>query len=236
MTVGEAEGRRVLAGLGLPVVAGYAYASVEAARASQDDWSYPAVVKLDAAGVAHKAALGLVAVGCATRDEVIKALDGMAARLSDPSLPSAPGAAALAPPRVAAVLVEAMAAGAEVLVGLHRGQLGSFLTIGAGGVQAGAGTVARTMLLPAGADEIASACAAAAGRAVVSPRGSAAGQGIAFATKAILTLCAEFESGQLSGYDAVELNPVFVSGADAVIADVLLVRSAGHHPATADQA
>jgi acetate---CoA ligase (ADP-forming) len=210
--VGEAEGRRILAGLGLPVVAGYAYSSVDAAVASQDDWHYPAVVKIDVTGVAHKAKLGLVAVGCQTRAEVIGALTAMAERMS---VPDGPGEAQ---PQVAAVLIEDMAAGAEVLIGLHRGELGSFLTIGAGGVQAGAGTAARTMLLPAGPDEVAAACAAVAG--------SPESPGVASATKAVLTLCGEFESGRLSGYDAVELNPVFVSADDAAIADVLLVCAA----------
>jgi hypothetical protein len=175
--------------------------------ASEDDWHYPAVVKIDAAGVAHKAKLGLVTVGCRSRAEVTQALAAMAARMTAEGLPGA-----------AAVLVEEMATGSEVLIGLHRADLGCFLTIGAGGVQAGAGTVARTMLLPVSPHEVAAACAAVAD--------SPEGQGIGMATKAILTLCAEFESGQLTGYDDVELNPVFLAADTAVIADVLLVRSA----------
>jgi hypothetical protein len=36
-------------------------------------------------------------------------------------------------------------------------------------------------------------------------------------------LCAEFETGGLTGYSTVEVNPLFVSPGRAAIADVLLV-------------
>jgi succinyl-CoA synthetase beta subunit len=123
----------------------------------------------------------------------------------------------IAESRVAGILVEEQADGAEVLVGLSRGDLGSFLTVGAGGVRAGAGTAARTVLLPADRDRVEWAL-----RPFTGPPGT---KSMTAAADAVERLAAAFDTGRFADYATVEINPMFVSADRAVIADVLLVKA-----------
>jgi acyl-CoA synthetase (NDP forming) len=203
--VGEAEGRAILDGLGLPLVPGRAAADADDAVAAAEEIGHPVVVKLDVEGVAHKAKLGLVTVGCRTGDEVRAAIASGRRSL-----------AAHAPDAAATILVERMVAGSEVLVGLHRSPLGVFLTVGGGGTAAGAGSRASTYRLPEKPDVLRDAVARAAGL-------PASGAGVATATDALVALGGHFASGPLEGYETVEVNPMIVSPEACWFVDVLMV-------------
>jgi acetate---CoA ligase (ADP-forming) len=203
--VGEAEGRDLLSGLGLPLVPGRVAADEDDAVAAAAEIGDPVVVKLDVAGVAHKAELGLVTIGCRTADEVRAAVASARRSL-----------AGHAPDAESRILVEQMVAGSEVLVGLHRSALGVFLTVGSGGTAAGAGTRASTYRLPEKPDVLRDAVARAAGV----PAPSA---GVAAATDALVALGAHMASGELDRYETVEVNPMIVSPDACWFVDVLMV-------------
>jgi hypothetical protein len=118
---------------------------------------------------------------------------------------------------VLGVLVEEQLTGTEVLAGLSHSSLGRFLTIGTGGTRAGRGSAARTVLLPATRADL---------EQVAAPfllPARAGDPGVVAALDLLERLCAEFETGGLTGYSTVEVNPLFVSSGRAAIADVLLV-------------
>jgi acyl-CoA synthetase (NDP forming) len=203
--VGEAEGRAILAGLGLPLVPGRAATDEADAVAAAQEIGYPVVVKLDLEGVAHKAKLGLVTIGCRDGDSVRAAIASARRSLAEH-----------APDAAATILVEQMVAGTEVLVGLHRSPLGVFLTVGSGGIAAGAGSRASTFRLPEKPDVLRDAVARAAGA-------PATGTGVATATDALVALGAHVASGELDRYETVEVNPMIVSPDACWFVDVLMV-------------
>ncbi|MDT4914054.1 MAG: hypothetical protein QOC66_3182 [Pseudonocardiales bacterium] len=205
--VGEAEGRALLADLEMPLVPGRSAADADAAVAAAAEVGYPVVVKLDVAGVAHKAKLGLVTVGCRDEDDVRRAIDSGRRSMLGAGLPA---------DAMTTILVQHMATGAEVLVGLHRSPWGVFLTVGGGGVGAGAGTRAATFRLPDRPEALGETVARAAGM-------PAGGAGVATATDAIVRLGEEFASGALAAYETVEVNPMMVSANTCWFVDVLMV-------------
>jgi acetyltransferase len=205
--VGEASGRAMLDGLDLPLVDGASCADADEAAAAAQRIGFPVVVKVDVRGVAHRAKLGLVTVGCRDSGEVTAAVDHAYASLDRYGIDRAD---------VAAILVQRTASGTEMLVGLHRSALGAFLTVGRGGGTAGAGTAATTMLLPVPLEAIRDAVAEASGRA-------AGGAGVAQAADGIARLASAFTGGPLVGYSMVEINPAMVTDAACAFVDVLMV-------------
>lgn len=207
---GEAEGRRLLRALDLPLVAGVEREGVQDLLEAAADLVPPFVLKVDVRGLAHRSRAGLVVLGI----DDVDALAGAAATLRDrlDQLGVQEG-------DVAGYLVQEMAEGRELLVGLSRSPLGRFLTVGVGGVAAGHGSAATTLHLPIDTASIAGAIACHLG---VSPTSHGVGE----ATTAITTLCAAFVDGTLDAYDTVELNPVLVSPTRAQIVDVLMVQVA----------
>ncbi|MEN3273412.1 MAG: hypothetical protein V7636_2173 [Actinomycetota bacterium] len=205
--VGEAEGRAILADLGLPLVPGRTAADDDEAVAAATELGFPVVVKLDIAGVAHKAKLGLVTVGCRDAEDVRRAVES--ARRSIASVATVRDAETT-------ILVERMAVGSEVLVGIHRSPLGLFLTIGGGGVAAGSGTRATTFRLPEKSESVRDAIARASG---VGPTSV----GVETATEAVLRLGDLVASGALADYETVEVNPMIVSPEACCFVDVLMV-------------
>jgi acyl-CoA synthetase (NDP forming) len=208
--LGELRGRQVLEELGLPVAAGRACANADEAVAALQQLSLPVVVKLDLRGVPHKDQVGAVTVGCRTGAEVRSAVAESRRRLASHGI---------AADQVLGILVEEQLTGTEVLVGLSRSGLGSFLTVGAGGTRAAAGSAARTLLLPASRPAIEAAAAPFLRPARPGDAGADA------AVDLIERLCAQFDTGGLTGYSTVEVNPLFVSADRAAIADVLLVEA-----------
>lgn len=208
--LGEIRGRQVLEELGLPVAAGRPCANADEAVAALQQLAPPVVVKLDLRGVPHKDQVGAVTVGCRTGAEVREAVAASLRRLATHGI---------AADQVLGILVEEQLTGTEVLVGLSRSGLGSFLTVGAGGTRAAAGSAARTLLLPAPRAGIEAAAAPFIGPARLGDAGADA------AVDLIERLCAQFDTGGLAGYTTVEVNPLFVSADRAAIADVLLVKA-----------
>jgi acyl-CoA synthetase (NDP forming) len=205
--VGEAAGRAILSELGLPLVPGRSAVDTEEAVAAAEAIGYPVVVKLDVADVAHKAKLGLVTVGCRGAADVRRAVE------------SAQRALATSGARAGSettILVERMVAGAEVLLGLHRSSLGSFVTVGGGGGTAGAGTKAATFRLPEQPDVLRAAIASAAALPTTSA-------GVTAATEAVAQLGASFTSSPLAEYETVEVNPMMISAEGCWFVDVLMV-------------
>jgi acetate---CoA ligase (ADP-forming) len=207
--VGEGAGRELLAQLNFPIVEGARCPDIPGAIAVAERVGWPVVVKLDVAGVVHKSRLGLVTVGCRTPADVEAAIERSMNSLKVHGYRSED---------ICGILVERMAAGAELLLGLHRSGLGSFVTIGAGGVTATAHSVARTYLLPVGEDVLLDAF----GELLGLPRTTA---GCAAAARAAAGLCAEFAGGALSRFATVEVNPAMISAEACVFADVLLARA-----------
>ena len=206
--LGETAGREVLASLGLPVAAGRAAASAEEAALVMEQLSGPVVVKLDLRGVPHKDQVGAVTLGCRTPAEVRQAVTRSYRRLAEHGITAS---------QVLGILVEEQLTGTEVLVGLRHSALGRFLTVGTGGTGAGRGSAARTVLLPASRTTLEAAAGPFFGPAHPGDPGAVA------ALDLLERLCAEFETGALTGYNTVEVNPLFVSPERTAIADVLLV-------------
>jgi acyl-CoA synthetase (NDP forming) len=206
--VGEIEGRQILGRLGLPVAAGHVAASADEAARLMRELPAPVVVKVDLRGVPHKDQVGAVTVGCRTADDVRRAVQESYRQMAEHGI----GAG-----QVLGLLVEEQLTGTEVLVGLSHSGLGRFVTIGTGGTRAGRGSAARTVLLPATRADLEQAAAP-----FLLPA-RAGDPGVVAAVDLLERLCAEFETGGLTGYSTVEVNPLFVSTGRAAIADVLLV-------------
>ena len=207
--IGEGAGREILAQLDLPLVAGESCAGVEEAVAAAERLGWPVVIKLDVRGVAHRAKLGLVKVGCRDRRELQTAVAGALAALT---------AHGRDPRDLLSILVQRQASGTEVLLGLHRSDLGAFVTIARGGVQAGAGTFSRTHLLPVSDAILAGTISEVSGL----PPDSA---GCRAAATAAAVLSWHFRGGLLSRYSIVEINPALVSADGCSLVDVLMVTS-----------
>lgn len=134
----EAEAYRLLEAAGIEVARFAVVASREAAVAAAERIGYPVVAKAAAAGLAHKAAWGLVRLDLRTADEVARAYDALA------SAPLPEGARRLG------VMVQAMARGVELLVGTRVDpQFGPVLAVGLGGVWAEALRDVALALAPA---------------------------------------------------------------------------------------
>ncbi|HEY2279062.1 MAG TPA: CoA-binding protein, partial [Streptosporangiaceae bacterium] len=83
--VGEAEGREILSWLDLPVVSGTLWAPPFEAL---PDMSYPCVVKAVVPGLAHRARLGAVVIGCRDAGEMTAARDTILANLAQAGFPA----------------------------------------------------------------------------------------------------------------------------------------------------
>jgi acyl-CoA synthetase (NDP forming) len=207
--VGEITGREILQRLGLAIAPGVVCRTATEAAAAAGRLRAPFVVKVDVDGVAHKASIGAVRLGLTDLDAVATAAEDALAAVR---------AAGVEYDRIRGILVEEMATGTELLVGLTRSALGDFVTLGEGGREAGHGSLARTVLLPATDETLRVALSSVVGAELSASEGGRA------AARLVSQLSAAFLDGPLTGYVTVELNPVFVSHEAATIADVLLIR------------
>jgi succinyl-CoA synthetase beta subunit len=206
--VTEAEGRDVLARIGLPIVAGRACAGVaEVVRVAQD-LAGPLVLKLSAPGVGHRERLGGVRLG----------LTGAAAlRRAATEIAASAEAAGIAATDVG-FLVEEQVLGPEVLVGAVRDPVaGPTLTVAVGGWAAEAGATFGTVVLPATPAEFAGAADRWRLPHLLGERRTAELVGL------LAAVADEFVGGALAGYRTVELNPVVLSAAGPRVVDVLMI-------------
>ncbi|MDQ2810845.1 MAG: acetate--CoA ligase family protein [Actinomycetota bacterium] len=201
--VGEAEGREILGRLDVPIVGGTLWTP---AFEAPPDVSYPCVVKAVVPGLAHRARLGAVVVGCRDAAEVIAARDIILANLAQAGFPAEV---------VEGLLIEEMAFGPELLVGFSRDAwYGSYVALARGGVNV---EEQRPVLLDL-PPERAEAALAGLGLYGLSPATATA------TAQLIGQLATEFTGGSLADYATVELNPVILTDAGPRVADVLLVR------------
>lgn len=201
--VGEAEGREILGELGMPLAAGVLWAPP---FADVPVVSYPCVIKAVVPGLAHRARIGAVVVGCRDSGEVVAARDLILTSLK---------AAGFSRENVEGLLIEEMVFGPELLVGFNRDVwYGPYVAIARGGVNV---EDERPVLLDLPTEQ---AEAALEGLGLIGLPPIA----VASTAKLIGALAAEFTTGRLADYETVELNPVILTGAGPRIADVLLVQ------------
>ncbi|GAA5167970.1 MULTISPECIES: acetate--CoA ligase family protein [Amycolatopsis] len=125
----EAAGKRLLRSWGLPVVDGRLAVSADEAAAAARELGFPVVLKVSAAGLAHKTELGLVDVGIGDEAE----LRAAAARMLAATEANVHGDG-----QVDGLLVEpCLDGGLEMSVGLLRDpSVGNVVVVGAGGTAA----------------------------------------------------------------------------------------------------
>ncbi|MCL6637736.1 MAG: acetate--CoA ligase family protein, partial [Alicyclobacillus sp.] len=122
----EAEGKRLLAALGVAVPLGEQADNAEAAVAAAEQLGYPVVLKVQAAGLAHKSEVGGVVLNLYTAQDVRNAWQRLAERMAQ----ALPGTAWRG-----WVEQQAAAGGTEVLVGGRRDpQWGPVVIAGFGGL------------------------------------------------------------------------------------------------------
>jgi acetate---CoA ligase (ADP-forming) len=205
--VGEAQGREILGRLGAPLAAGILW---RPPFGPIGNVAYPCVVKAVVPGLAHRARLGAVVIGCRDEAAVLAARDTILANLA---------VAGIQAGQLEGLLVEDMVFGPELLVGFNRDPwYGPYAALARGGVNV---EEQRPILLDLPPDP-ARTRAALTGLGLI----ARAGPGLDATAALITDLSTEFVAGQLAGYRTVELNPVILTPAGPKIADVLLVRAA----------
>jgi acyl-CoA synthetase (NDP forming) len=205
--IGEIEGRCELSSFDVSLAPGVVLEQSDRLT-FLDGLEPPFIVKVDIEGVSHKAKLGGVTSNCTSLEDVLAVADRMKGSIK---------AAGIDEGHIVGTLVEEQVKGTEVLVGLTRSDLGSFLTIGEGGGGAGSGTAGTTILLPNSPDKYAESCARHVPASVRDTEGFRA------LVSSVSVLASAFESGALEKYESLEINPLIVTPSRAVIADVLLV-------------
>jgi acetyl-CoA synthetase len=199
----EAGAKALLATHGITVPEGRVAGSAEEAVAAARAVGYPVALKVIAEGVIHKSDIGGVVLGLDSDVDVV----AEAGRI----LGIAPGAR---------LLVEAMAdPGVEVIVAARREGVVPTLTIGLGGLWTEALSDVACIPLPASPDRVRRALEGLRGRAVLA--GARGG-----ATYDMEGLCLTASRvGQLlrdEGLMLIEINPVIVGRAGAVVADAVV--------------
>jgi acyl-CoA synthetase (NDP forming) len=205
----EADSRERLQQAGIAVVPGRLCRSPADLPAAVSELRAPYAVKLLAAGVTHRAKAGGVRLGCGSLAEVEAAWQSI---LADAR------AHGVADADVRGVMVEEMASGAEVIIGLSRDPVfGPVLTVGHGGVDVAAKAATVVGLLPLRPGEL-PAILAGLGIDRLSP-----GHELGPLVGLIDQLVDAFVTGPLRETVTVETNPVILDPAGPVIADVLIV-------------
>ena len=206
----EAAGRAILAAIGFPIVPGQRCDNDSELGAAADAVGFPLVAKGVLPNVAHKAAIGGVAVGLSSVEAVTDAVSAMRSTCRDAGIV------------MDGVLLERMVSGIELLVGLTRDPLyGPAITLGLGGVFAETTDLHATATLPFRDRCAISRLVHAAGISQVIERAGIAGEHF---MSHVLRLSTSFVSGDLSVYETVEINPVFLTpDGEVFAADVLIL-------------
>jgi acetate---CoA ligase (ADP-forming) len=214
----EAESRDRLEQAGVAVVPGRFCASPADLEQAVAELTAPYAVKLIATGVTHRAKAGGVRLGCRTALQVQSAWQSIVASAHDHGLADAD---------IRGVMVEEMASGAEVIVGLSRDPIfGAFLTVGHGGVDVESRAATVVGLLPLRPGEL-EAILTGLGLRPLIPAGD-----LAPLAQLIGQLTEVFVAGPLKHAVTLETNPIILDPAGPVIADVLIVEPARERPDT----
>jgi acetate---CoA ligase (ADP-forming) len=204
--LGESEGRQLLDTMGVPLVAGVLWRApfhrVPIVR-------FPCVVKAAVRGLAHRARLGAVVVGCRDAAEVEAARDKVLANLAS---------AGVNPGDVEGLLVEEMVFGPELMIGFSRDPwYGPYVVLGRGGVNA---EEQRQRVLDLPTTEAESILADS-----VMGVARQDSESVTATARLIGRLFEEFGSGSLAEFATVELNPVILTASGPWVVDVLLIRN-----------
>jgi acetate---CoA ligase (ADP-forming) len=202
----EASSRRILAAYGVPLVDGDVASTADEAVALAERLGYPVVLKADSAGVAHKSAAGIVAVGVAGPNAVRETFDRLVARAGEIGAPAR------------GVLVEATASGVEVICGMrHDPVFGPVVLLGVGGTLTEVLKDVSVRLVPPSKEdleEMLDECAV--GRLLA--RTGADPSGLLATVAGLARLATEHPEVR-----EVDVNPIFVGKAGTAAADALVV-------------
>lgn len=199
----EADSRELVAAAGVPVVPAVRVPRGAPAADAAAGLHPPFAVKV-IAPVSHKSRIGGVALGVARHEDLPTAIEQIEANVT---------AAGLPPGEIEGCLIEEMAFGRELLVGVHTDPvLGRYVVVGLGGTatEVARRTVTRRLPLQEGdPEEMLTAMA-------LPPHPKA--------TKAITHLCT---ADPLSPYETIEINPLIVTPTECFAADAVIT-----HPST----
>ena len=208
----ERESLERVARMGIPTVRAELVATADDAAAAASRIGFPAIVKVDAAGLAHKSDVGAVRLGLPDPDAVRAAARDLLAL----TLPA--GA------RRRGLVVAAEMAGIELIVGARRDpSFGPVVLVGLGGVLAEAIDDVAVRLAPLDAEEASSMLDELRGRAVLAGVRGRPGIDRAAIVAAIVALGAAMvtEPTLLE----VDLNPVISGPSGTAAVDALVVEA-----------
>jgi acyl-CoA synthetase (NDP forming) len=210
----EVEGKKLLAGFGLPVPESQVVAPADAAAAAEA-LGFPVVLKVAEPVIAHKTEAGAVAVNLKSPAEIGAALARMEKSVG----------AYLKGGRIERVLVERMVSDvvAELIVGVQRdAQFGLALVVGAGGILVELVEDAAMLLLPTSAEEVESALRRLKiAKLLAGYRGKPAAD-MAVLVKSIMAIAAFAEANRDKLLE-LDVNPLMVRAGGTVAVDALVV-------------
>lgn len=209
----ESASKAWLAEHGLPLPAART-AGIEELPEAAAALGFPVALKAVGAGLAHKTELGAVALGLATRDQVIRAARAIERRLQRHGRRAESW-------RVERMITDAVA---ELIVGVTRDPAaGLVLVLGSGGILAELLHDRRTLLLPTTDDEIRRALQSLpVGRLLAGYRGSTGGD--VDAAVAACALVGRFATANAPRLLELDVNPLLVRppGRGVVAADAFI--------------
>jgi acetate---CoA ligase (ADP-forming) len=217
----EARARSLLDNAGIPVVPGRLAHSADEAVAAADAVGRPVAVKISSAAITHKSDVGGVALGLSSDAEIRSAYERVSAAVASTTGATAGDAAASA--TEGEVLVTAMrSGGVEVLAGVTVDpNFGPVLAVGLGGVLVEVLSDVSLRVLPVSANEVVRMLGELRGLPLLTgARGTRPADLDALAK--VIAGIAEVAAA-LPGLQALEVNPLWVSGDQIEALDVLVV-------------
>jgi acyl-CoA synthetase (NDP forming) len=214
-TIHEADAKRLLADIGVPVVREHQVTTLDDARAAAKTLGFPVVLKVVSDAIPHRSDLGLVAVGLGDELQVTAEWGRMARCLDETGQRGG-----------AAFLVQEMAGGTmEVFAGVSRDpDFGLVLAFGAGGVLIEALDDVALRTLPLGEGEAAAMIAETRAATLLAGfRGRPPADTRALVS--VLEGIADFAWAERESLDEIDVNPIMVraEGEGCVVVDALIV-------------
>jgi acyl-CoA synthetase (NDP forming) len=215
-TLTEREAKQVLAAYGVPVVQETLTQNADEAVAAAKALGWPVAIKVESPDLPHKTEAGVIRLNL--RDEAAMR-DAFATVLANGKR-YAPDA------RINGVLVQPMAKpGVEIMVGARMDPMfGPLIVVGLGGILVELMRDSATALAPINVAEAKSLLERLKGSAALKGfRGAPAADMDRLAE--IVVRLSEFASDQRDRVAELDVNPIIVSGSDAVAVDALIVRA-----------